>query len=1540
MQQAYATLRPLFVFLLLGLILPSGVTLAQTTDPGTTPPATQPAATPATATPAAAPTKFPDKPGEFVEKLGVFMTASKRPDMEECFAVFRKLYQTGIFAEADLKRIMAMSNLMAGDQKLGAFPYFKNYINAVSAAKTSADTSLFGRWHSLAEKALVGLPKGKTRPIGQFMEFSSDFMEQRAFRIGESGSASWLIKGGKFEFGYKNNEPLVQCVGVNLIGKRKQDSIVVYNTSGTYLPYEGKWQGKGGTINWAGTGLDSTVQAQLTSYRMEVTKPLLNCDTANLLYPLYFGTKTIPGRLEHNIFVDAKGSSPFPRFESFDKSLKITKIGEGVEYVGGFRLAGSSLYGYGINNEPAQLTIFNNRRQKVFYGAADLFIIKRGQSVVAEGVRSNLLMGEDTLYHPAVNFRVELNQDKPETGAIIHLTRGVKGPERNSFYSTFYKMNLSADKVSWYLVRDSLEIGSRANTAKGVEQTVQFESDKHFDPGEYNKMQTLASQNPISTLYLLHLETGSDMVSDNSFAEKINPKFDYSNIQGLLATMTADGFIDYDFDKHEIGIRTKLKHYALASQNKKDFDNIRIKSTSSQTNAKLNLKTKETEINEVSKIELSPKQRTAFIPYGRHVTLLQNRDMRFTGRLFSGFVLIEGKNLHFDYAKFQVDLDSVQHLDFYLPTGIKDENGQPGATAMNSTIERLSGVILIDAQNNKSGRDDLPIFPSLQSKKNSFVYYDRKETQNGAYKRDSFYFKLDPFAFNALDNYTKDQLKFRGEMFPATIFPNFKEIIEVRDEDKSFGFVHKTPEKGYQTYSDKGRFTGTLDLSNKGLIGKGKLEYLTAEMESEDLVFKPKQTVGTAKKFFMREDRTAAIPTPQAKGEDVAIDWLPFKDTLYVDSKKKAFELFKAPGYTHKGRFTLTPKGLKGRGVFEWDGGKLSSKVIAYGPFQASSDTADLEIKSLSGKGIAFESKNIDGELNFDDQKGQFKANSEVASTAMPLDRYRTSMNEFTWDMKEQTITFKADEKKPGFFISTDENRDSLSFEGKTAFYDMKTNELQIGGVDHIKSADAYIYPDSGNVSIQEGGKMDKLYNVRIVADTVNKYHTINRAEVEIGGKKFYKATGFYEYNLPSGLKQEIFFSNIVGERRGPGTPATKNVLTTAEGTTSDTAEFRMDAKTLYKGKIGLSANKQNLRFEGFAKLDADSVISSSWFMVNADVDKNKPVIRIKNTKDEEGNPLIAGFYLSKEMGRMYPRILAPAYARVDRPILDCEGYFKYEASTDRFVFGDSAKLDGTSQRGAKMHFENKLRTVLGEGPLNLGGGLKYMKVKGAGRLRSDYNTYTDSTGYVVTGEFMTGMEMTFPKGLLDLVVNDIKASSFDAPGTIYTSQATFYQPALSEFIADEKDRAEAMTQLQSNLVDLPKKDDKFSFLLGRHVVKWNSEYQSFISMEDKIPVVSINGTSIGKVLTAYVEYKMPMNEDDRFYLYLKASPDLWYFFGYQSGVLNVVSSSVRFNDTLAGMKAKETQFKMPDGELYEVVPVNPSMAEAFINRVKSGRAN
>ncbi len=80
-------------------------------------------------------------------------------------------------------------------------------------------------------------------------------------------------------------------------------------------------------------------------------------------------------------------------------------------------------------------------------------------------------------------------------------------------------------------------------------------------------------------------------------------------------------------------------------------------------------------------------------------------------------------------------------------------------------------------------------------------------------------------------------------------------------------------------------------------------------------------------------------------------------------------------------------------------------------------------------------------DLNFDKQIGRISANSDDLSTTMPYNQYQTSMNELYWDMKDETITFKNEGKEYGDFLSIHPDQDSLTFQGKTAIYDLKTNE-------------------------------------------------------------------------------------------------------------------------------------------------------------------------------------------------------------------------------------------------------------------------------------------------------------------------------------------------------------------------------------------------------------------------------------------------------------------------------------------------------------------
>jgi hypothetical protein len=83
-----------------------------------------------------------------------------------------------------------------------------------------------------------------------------------------------------------------------------------------------------------------------------------------------------------------------------------------------------------------------------------------------------------------------------------------------------------------------------------------------------------------------------------------------------------------------------------------------------------------------------------------------------------------------------------------------------------------------------------PTFPQFQSFKESYTYYDKKSIFKGVYNRDKFYYKLDPFTMDSLDNFRNEGLIFEGEFSSAGIFPTFREQLTLQ-KDYSLGFIRK-----------------------------------------------------------------------------------------------------------------------------------------------------------------------------------------------------------------------------------------------------------------------------------------------------------------------------------------------------------------------------------------------------------------------------------------------------------------------------------------------------------------------------------------------------------------------------------------------------------------------------------------------------------------------------------------------------------------------------------------------------------------------------
>lgn len=1510
-----------------------------------------------------------------LSELEDLMTKGKPKEIVDIYKSFDDVFTSGAFTADEQTAVKQTARLMRS-KRMAAGSHFKYYLSALVNLKSSASgkAAKFTEWNAIIDAMIADAENYRANAVADFLKFSANFFQHSAINYSPS-SVSWYAHADDFSYSY-TDKPVFKMEGARLTAIRQDDTINIDQTNFSYFPVDKKLTGSGGKSDWGRTTLGSAVYVTLEQYSVETIRSIYDAPVAYLTYPQYFGDKKIKGSFSDKLSAD-KSRTSYPRFESEEKYINIPNVYEGVRLRGGFRLHGSTVFATGTEENPAEMLVLNKQKQPRYQGVGNLLTLKNQERIVGEGVNSIVFLGADSLYHPAVNVRLNL------ADLSLELTRGKSGASKNPFFHSLHKMNVDAQFVKAYLLADSLVIGRPTASFTSKDDLV-FESIDFFDKREYVRIQSIADANPLAILKATAEREGTRYMPADLLARRINSKFTVDNIKTLLYDLVSKGFIDYDSEKQQVFIKEKVFHYVEANGEIRDYDHLKIISEAKGTNAIIDMKTGYTFMEGVPRIEISNKQRVATIPLNKSVQIKENRNFEFGGKIFAGFTMLHGKDFHFTYDDFQIKMDTIDYFDLFVPTGNVDENGKPESPlSIGSRIEKLNGVLLIDAPNNKSGVKDIFIFPSLQSKDVSYVFYDDENIAAGAYKRDSFYFELAPFTFDHMDKFGPQDIKFKGRMVTNNIFPEIKETLVLRPEDQSLGFVNESPEEGYGVFQGKGTYKGKLDLSNQGLQGIGTLEYLQATVNADDFFFTPYKATASAEEFNLEQDDVV----PQVYGQAVNIEWRPYSDSLLVSTEEAKFDLYKDNDHQFDGTLVLTPEGLKGYGELDWSLAKANSDIFDFGVHRADADTMNIRIKALEAADdrLALETNNVNGQLDFDEQLGHFEANDEYVVTTLPYNQYSTSMNKFDWDMDGNLVAFEAEEGKTATFTSIHPDQDSLNFEGKEAIYNLSTSLLQIEGVENIVSADAYIYPDSQYVEIAPNAEMAVLENAKIVASTTNKHHVINRATVQIKGRRLYEANGFYEYNVGP-HEQEFELENIIGQPIGKGILSKKEVETRATGEIEPTDTFFIDHKTLFRGTISLNAKSKNLKFDGFAKIDAELLPGERWFTVSFEGDKNDLVINYDVPKSYDSEPLFTGLFLSKEYAYIYPRALSTLHFRKDRQILPLsKGVFRYLEDKDQFVFGDSSVVIKNELVGNKMIFKNKDGSVEAEGKFNLGSELKYVSVEAAGYMHTAFpepveeeevveeeeeessimlaadpeeeeeedslaegtdgapldslqNPIATTVGEIpVTAELMLGLKMMIPENLLKIVYNDFQSAAFASKAIGYLSDVNFYNKTVREMFPPSKDRESALEGLSLGFLDMPKRSNPYTFLFSEVPMKWHQDYQSFVSTKKENGLISVNGELLNKMVEAYVEVKMPGVEgDDRLYVYLKSPSGLFYFFGFKQGILSICSNNTVFMENLGGMKEKDLVMKMKDGETFEIQAVEPSSANLFYNRIKA----
>ena len=698
----------------------------------------------------------------------------------------------------------------------------------------------------------------------------------------------------------------LSCYIINQGAKGKEnpflDSMIVRGTNGIYEPFVNRFTGRGGIMDWGRTGLDPKKNyAEITDYKVTLKQTKLECDSV-LAYteyyeePLYGDFKDIAKKYDRDI------DRVYPNFTSFSKEVIREEILPAVDYIGGFAIEGADFAGIGFDKKPAMLIFKVDGKPFVQAKALSFKINDKGASATDCSVVMHLTE-DDTISHPGLNLKY-FSGETP----VMELMRADKGLAQAPFKDSYHQLDMYVDRIIWTYGDPNLNLTWHRNSPKKI---ARFESQNYYSERIYGQIQGMNKVHPLVAIYNYSYKYDLQVIP----VSKIAGPMGFTNDQAIpiLLRLANQGFITYSTSRKEITVQPKTKKYIAARAGKIDYDHIvftcnllelekrdevgpdgrtdkkaveyNLKADTLNTRKGLvpnfgyyNMRSFDLSLNEVDPIEISPLQKVVIFPSAGELLVKKNLDFVFEGAVLAGKLEVYLNEGSFDYDKFRINLIEVDAALFRVRPIY---GGATGLVPMYSHFEGIKGYIEIDDPENRAGKESKSSahYPVITSKKDSYVFYDHDYVYDGVYDSADFYFKVDPFVFDSLDNFDDISMSFDGEFRSAGIFPIFREKLRVQ-EDYSFGFKTTAPEGGLDFYGDYAKFDNEIRLSNEGLRGSGQIDFMTSTSISEDFVFFPDSTMGMSKYTNRPQTKSQGVSVPDVEGEGVMVTFVPKENIL------------------------------------------------------------------------------------------------------------------------------------------------------------------------------------------------------------------------------------------------------------------------------------------------------------------------------------------------------------------------------------------------------------------------------------------------------------------------------------------------------------------------------------------------------------------------------------------------------------------------------------------------------------------------------------
>lgn len=903
-------------------------------------------------------------------------------------------------------------------------------------------------------------------------------------------------------------------------------------------------------------------------------------------------------------------------------------------------------------------------------------------------------------------------------------------------------------------------------------------------------------------------------------------------------------------------------------------------------------------------------------------------------------------------------------------------------------------------------------YPYFAAEAGAYIAFDGKEVLDGSYsqvdsvnKRSKVRMDLEQFRMDSLTSRGIEKTVLDGMFRSNGIFPDFKITARIMP-DKSFGFMHdfkqhrdsldKEPTgkfaEGYPLYTDaKGTkkestaiFTDhdnegkwaydihekegkeitnqwNIMMDNNGIRGNGKINYLTAQLSSNDYVFFPdsatalgkmqknkkmvlKPDLGKSKQELAKESLTKpqswgfieAAPNfkgtsyPDVSMKNFQMNWAVAADSMRLsttnepkkdpkNSKEKPkpipFEMYGKPtAYkleatdsslvsSFVGTLVLNPKMLAGNGIIQNKGAEAKSSNFAFQMSKYHADKADyFKIKSTDPKKPALYAKNVRIDYDLEERYSEIVTNNpEEQNFEFPFVAYTTSLGKARWEFDAKKVIMNVaagTDATTSEFRSTNQKLDTMnvSFNGTTALYDIKDHTLNVGGVPFIRSVDAEIVPDSGQVTVRQGASMDILKNCRVRimlgSDTA---HVLYNANIKINSRDDYEGNGIYYYTNDAQQTFKIKFSEFLFNKKD-SLASYKKKFTYGEAYITEDENFEKQAGKLFKGTVKMYATRKELVFDGYTR-DSDD---PNGFWVRTNVGE-KVITYTGKEKSEDKQELETGIFLSKDLDEgagMYSLVNKPIESRGDKPMLLPEegSTIKQDLKTKKYVIAPANRQEVTGEKQAENYMGNKFAYSNASGEIDFEGNINIFE--------HNRENFTVQTSCIGKGNFKSNIYSMNTMLTVDLgqlagdafreMASNILAQADAEEAPIKIDDDLLYK--LGAQITEDEMKS-YLRRVQNDKGELSRVLDKKALVISEVTMKWNKEYKAFYST-GKLQLSNIYNKNISQLIDGYIEIPMESGKDKvMFNIYLEISPKRWYYISYRNNKLYLQSSNPKFND-------------------------------------------